>query len=217
MKDQDLVDQLIERYGTTYAAAAGIRLSDTPSPLYRLLVLANLLAARISADIAVTAARELSAAGYRTPRAMAAASWQDRVDALGRGHYRRYDERTATMLGDGAELLMERWHGDLRRLRTDADGDVDRLRAELTSFPGIGPTGADIFLREVQGVWPEVAPYEDQRMRRAADALGLPSAPERLSRLVVPAELPRLAAALVRIGRQRRALAELVETRTRPT
>ncbi len=28
---------------------------------------------------------------------MSEASWQDRVDALGRGHYRRYDERTATM------------------------------------------------------------------------------------------------------------------------
>jgi hypothetical protein len=60
---------------------------------------------------------ELSTVGYRTPRAMRAASWQDRVDALGRGHYRRYDERTATMLGDGASLVSERWRGDLRRLR----------------------------------------------------------------------------------------------------
>jgi hypothetical protein len=41
----------------------------------------------------------------RTPRAMAEASWQQGVDALGRGGYRRYDERTSTMLGEGAELL----------------------------------------------------------------------------------------------------------------
>ena len=59
---------------------------------------------------------------------MSEASWQDRVDALGRGHYRRYDERTATMLGDGADLLTSKWHGDLRKLRDEAAGDVGRHR-----------------------------------------------------------------------------------------
>jgi hypothetical protein len=110
-----LVAELLQRFGRTYAQEAGIHLADQPAPLYQLLVLATLISARISADIAVAAARELFAAGCRTPRAMTEASWQDRVDALGRGHYKRYDERTATMLGDGAELLTERWHGDLRR------------------------------------------------------------------------------------------------------
>ena len=107
----------------TYAEEAGIRLADRPGPLYQLLVLAMLLSARISADIAVAAARELFAAGYRSPKAMGRAGWQERVDALGRGHYRRYDERSATMLGDGADLLSSRWHGDLSRLRDDA-GDL---------------------------------------------------------------------------------------------
>jgi len=97
-----IVSTLLDRYGRTYAEDAGIRLAGKPSPLYRLLVLATLLSARISADIAIQAARELFAAGYTTPPAMQQASWQDRVDALGRSHYRRYDERTATMLGDGA-------------------------------------------------------------------------------------------------------------------
>jgi hypothetical protein len=61
-----------------------------------------LLSARISAGIAVAAARGLFGAGCRSQAAMARASWQDRVDALGRGHYRRYDERTAAVLGDAA-------------------------------------------------------------------------------------------------------------------
>jgi hypothetical protein len=95
-----IVDGLLDRCGRTYAADAGIRLADTPGSLYQLHVLATLLSARISAAIAVAAARELFGAGCRSPAAMARASWQDRVDALGRGHYRRYDERTATMLGD---------------------------------------------------------------------------------------------------------------------
>ena len=115
---------LLDRYGRTYAEDAGIRLADKPAPLYQLLVLATLLSARISSDIAITAARELFAAGYTTPKAMQEASWQERVDALGRAHYRRYDERTATMLGDGGELLNERWHGD--------------LRGQVTTQPGIG-------------------------------------------------------------------------------
>src|ERR1700759_1356668 len=148
-----LVKEVRERFGQTYAAEAGIRLTDSPAALYQLLVLATLLSARISADIAVAAARELFAAGYRTPRAMSGASWQDRVDALGRGHYKRYDERTATMLGDGAALIAERWHGDLRRLRDEADGEAGRIGSALQEFPGIGPAGGAIFLREGQAGW----------------------------------------------------------------
>ena len=78
--------ELLDRYGQTYADEAGIRLRDAPSPLYQLLVLSTLLSAPISSGVSVAAARELFRAGYRTPGAMVAASWQDRVDALGRGH-----------------------------------------------------------------------------------------------------------------------------------
>ncbi|MBV9793506.1 MAG: endonuclease [Actinobacteria bacterium] len=203
-----LVKELQERFGRTYAAEAGIGLADTPSPLYQLLVLATLLSARISADIAVAAARELFAAGYRTPRAMAEASWQDRVDALGRGHYKRYDERTATMLGDGAGLLNERWHGDLRRLRDEADGDAGRVAESLQEFPGIGPAGASIFLREVQDVWPSIAPYVDDKVRDGAQELGLPTAADQLAKLA-GSDLARLAAALVRVALTKNAAAEV--------
>jgi endonuclease III len=193
-------DSLLEQFGQTYAQEAGIRLADQPSPLYELLVLATLLSARISADIAVSAARELFAAGYRTPRAMQEASWQDRVDALGRGHYKRYDERTATMLGDGATLARDRWHGDLRRLRDEAGGEPGAIGRLLQEFPGIGPAGAAIFLREAQGVWPSVAPYLDDRVRQGAQELGWPDEPDALARRAGSTEdLARLAAALVRV------------------
>jgi endonuclease III len=194
-----LVERLLAEHGETFAEQAGIRLADKPSPLYQLLVLATLLSARISADVAVAAARELFRAGCRTPRKMAGATWQQRVDALGRGHYRRYDERTATMLGDGAALLLDRWRGDLRRLHAEA-GSTKELRELLQEFPGIGPTGADIVLREAQAVWPDVAPYLDDRVRRGAEALGLPRQPARLKALVPPDRLPHLAAALVRVS-----------------
>ncbi|MFI6562487.1 endonuclease [Streptomyces sp. NPDC050534] len=193
-----VVRELVGEHGRTYAEEAGIKLKDTPQPLYRLLVLALLLSARIRGSIAVDSARELYDAGLRDPRRMAGADWQRRVDALGRGGYRRYDERTATQLGDGAALVSDRWGGDLRRMRKEADGDVGELRTLLQEVPGLGPAGADIFLREVQRVWPEIAPYLDGKALDGAQRLGLPKDPDRIVELAGDTEPAVLAAALVR-------------------
>ncbi|MFE4053934.1 endonuclease [Streptomyces sp. YIM B13518] len=202
-RDGRVVRALVDAYGRTYAEEAGIELKDAPQPLYRLLVLAHLLSARIKGSIAVASARALHEAGLRDPRRMAGATWQERVDALGRGGYRRYDERTATQLGDEAELLTERWGGDLRRLREEAGGDVGALRRLLQEFPGVGPVGADIFLREVQRVWPEAAPRLDAKALQGARRLELPQDPDRLLGLAERTEPAVLAAALVRAALDR--------------
>ncbi len=118
-----------------------------------------LLSVRISSTIAVAAAREIYHAGWRTPQALAKASWQDVVDALGRAHYKRYDESTATALGEDAKPLI--WIAGTaicagcapRRTATR-----DRIKELLQEFRRIGPVGAEIFCREAQGVWPELRP-----------------------------------------------------------
>ncbi|MGW1957998.1 endonuclease [Streptomyces sp. NPDC001920] len=196
--DRRLVRELVRAHGKTFAEEAGIPLKDTPQPLYRLLVLAHLLSARIRGSVAVDSARALYEAGLRDPRRMAGADWQERVDALVRGGYRRYDERTATQLGDAAKLLIDRWGGDLRRLHREADGDVREMRRLLREFPGMGPAGAGIFLREAQLVWPEVAPYLDDKALSGARRLGLPEDPDRLTELAGSTEPAVLAAGLVR-------------------
>lgn len=192
-----VVRALLDAHGHTYAEEAGITLRDKPSPLYQLLVLTLLSSARISAEIAVSATRELFRSGWRTPQRMCEATWQERVDALGRGGYRRYDESTSTKLGESAEWLLDEHHGDLRELRP-SDGDVDALRDAITEVPRIGPVGADIFVREVQQVWPEVRPFFDDRALEEARRLGLPTAPARLAELAPDGEAPLLASALVR-------------------
>ncbi|MET8677154.1 endonuclease [Streptomyces sp. NPDC004647] len=199
-KSEAIVRALLEQQGKTYAAEAGIRLRNTPGPLYQLLVLSHLLSARIKADIAVATARALFDAGMRDARRLGAATWQERVDALGKGGYRRYDERTATQLGEVAELVTREYKGDLRRLREA--GDPKKL---LREFSGIGPSGVDIFLREAQGVWPEFAPYLDGKALDGAQRLGLPKTPKALGRLVDQEDLPRLAAGLVRVALDSRA------------
>lgn len=198
--DERTIKVLLDVAGKTYAAEAGIRLSDTPAPLYRLLVLSVLLSTRIKADIAVAAARELFSAGFGTAKRMRDSTWQQRVDALGRGHYVRYDESTATALGEGAQLLLDEYSGDLRRLRERASGDVEALGKLLQEVPRLGPVGAHIFCREAQQVWPELRPYVDKKVSDGAARLDLPRPPDKLAKLVSGDDFARFTAALVRVA-----------------
>jgi hypothetical protein len=196
---QHTAAELLRTRPETYAEQAGIKLADKPAPLYQLLVLAVLLSTRIKAELAVDAARELREAGMSTPRKMRDVEWQERVDALGRAHYRRYDEQTATALGQGAELLLDGYSGDLRTLRDRAERRPTEIRDKLTAVPRLGPVGADIFCREAQLVWPELRPYFDKKALSGAERLGLPTSPDELADLVTGDDLALLAAGLVRV------------------
>lgn len=192
------VNGLLDRAGTTFAADAGITLKNTPMPLFQLLVLALLSSTRISADIAVAAARELFRAGWRTPAALADAPRRAVVEALDRGGYARYDESTAPRLRELAERVRDEYGGDLRRLGDRAERDVDAASRLIQEFAGIGPVGAGIFLREVQDTWTWVRPYLDRRAARGAERLGLPAEPEALARDAPGRGFAPLAAALAR-------------------
>ncbi|MBE1537957.1 endonuclease [Actinomadura algeriensis] len=208
-----VVKKLLRESGETFPEEAGFELKDTPAALFKLLVLANLLSARISSGIALSAARELFAAGGGTARGMAKLTWQERVDALGRGHYVRYDESTASRLGDTAGIVQDKYRGDLRNLAVHAERDRDGAGGLLREFPGIGPTGVDIFCREAQAVWPWLRPYIDDQVKKGADRVGLPTDPKELAGKVADKDLARLTAALVRVGRDKR-LAESIREKT---
>ncbi len=196
---KEIARALLERHGRTFAAELGIRIErTTPSPLFRLLCAALLFSARIGADLALAAARALADAGWTTPRKMADATWARRTKVLNRAGYARYDESTSRMLEDTSELLLEKYRGDLRKLREAAARDPVEEARLLQEFKGIGPVGAAIFLREVQGAWDEVYPFVDDPARDGARALGLPTDAASLAKLVSRADFPRLVAALVR-------------------
>lgn len=195
----DTVNELLDVAGRTYADDAGITLKNTPKPLFQLLVLALLSSTRISADIAVAAARELFHDGRRTPDAVAEAPRADVIAALGRGHYVRYDESTATRLRDLGERVRSEYRGDLRALAARADGDIAEAQRLLEEFTGIGPVGAGIFLREVQDTWTWVRPYLDERAKKGAELLGLPRDTRSIADLAPGAAMAPLAAALVRV------------------
>ena len=199
--NDDVAAAVLARHGRTFAEEAGIRLTDEPAPLFQLLVLAQLLSARIGAGVAVGTAGELFAAGWTTPARLRDAGRGSVVAALGRGGYRRYDERTATLLREMATLVLTRFGGDLRGLAAAAGEDAGAAALLVQEVKGIGPTGAAVFLREVQAVWPWLRPYLDDRAREGARRVGLPDDAGELARLVAGNDLARFAAGLVRISR----------------
>ena len=70
--------------------------------------------------------------------------------------------------------------------------------------------GASIFLREVQEVWPGVAPYVDAKVTSGAHRVRLPGDRESLAGLLAASGQPaRLAAALVRVSLSQRAASEV--------
>jgi endonuclease III len=194
---EQLARRLLKVAGTTYAAEAGIKISDKPMPLFQLLVLCMLASKPIDAAIAMRAAHELFKAGLRTPKAVLASDRQTMISAFGRAHYVRYDESSATRLTGMAELVRDEYAGDLRGIAERSRHDVAAAKRMLKAFKGIGDTGADIFLREVQDVWTWVRPHFDDRAIATAKQLGLPTQPARLGALA-PRANARLAAALVR-------------------
>lgn len=193
------ISRLLKQAGTTYSDEAGITLRNKPKPLFQLLNLTMLASKPIAASVAVAAARELFRAGLRTPADVLRADRSTMITAFGRAGYARYDESSATRLTELATAVQDRYSGDLRNLADEAGHDTRAAARGLQQFDGIGPTGADIYLREAQNVWPWAQPYFDDRALSTARDLGLPGDPERLLTLSEgrPAEL---AAALVRVS-----------------
>jgi len=200
LKTERLVDALLERHGRTFTQTLGIDVAEnTPAPLFQTLCLALLFSARIRASIAVDAMRALLDAGWTTADHMARANWQSRVRVLNDAGYARFDEKTSTMLGDASNLLIERYGGDLRRLRNQADRKPAEERRLLKEIDGLGDVGVDIFFRDVQAAWPELWPFVDTKAMDGARRIGLPTGAAELSEFVDERDFPRLVTALVRM------------------
>jgi hypothetical protein len=124
----------------------------TDSQTFKWLIASLLFSAPVSQDIGAAAFRALDKDKILTPKKLAEADWQHVVDLLGEGHYRRYDESTASELIAAGKTVEDRYSGSFGRLHSEATDRAD-VERRVREFKGIGPVGAEIFLREVGPVW----------------------------------------------------------------
>ncbi len=135
------------------SADLGIDLSGgKDSEVFKWFVACDLFGRRISQDIAAETFTQLDNDGVVTPQKLANADWQHLVDLLGQGGYKRYDESTASELIKLGQDTVDRYDGSLANLAKDAQ-TKKAVRDRLQEFKGIGPTSADIFLREMGPIW----------------------------------------------------------------
>ncbi|KAF6815364.1 hypothetical protein CPLU01_14167 [Colletotrichum plurivorum] len=122
--------------------------------------------------------------GLRTPQDLAEAGFQGRGKVMWEART-QHKEKTAAQLGElvcgvreicGGDEDVEQMDGLRERIKNPESVKEAQKRLEkiLTDgIKGIGPTGAGIFMRRVQGRWDEVFPYADQRALDAAVRFGL--------------------------------------------
>lgn len=124
----------------------------TDAQLFKWLVACDLFGRRISQDIAAAAFKELDKARVLDPKKLATADWQQLVDLLGAGGYKRYDESTASELIKLGQDVLDRYGGRSSKLVAGENGNrapKTEVKKRVQEFKGIGPTAADIFVREL--------------------------------------------------------------------
>jgi endonuclease III len=207
------IAQVLDRLPGRFATELGIDLKANPEARQKWFLAAILYGARISGKLAARAYQVFVARGVYTPEAIREQGWDNLVALLDAGGYGRYDFKTATKLLQVMASLKEQYQDSLERLHgMAADGPDLELRL-INLAPGIGPATANIFLRELRGVWAKATPGLSPLAQLAGEHLGLlppgltpgealaALAAEWQQQPVAPYDFPDLEAALVRLGR----------------
>jgi hypothetical protein len=173
-----LVRGLINEVGRGFAEPHGFPVTNNPGRMFQLLCLSVLLRDSRDYRVAVEAARRLRDR-WDTAQRLAGSQDDQRAEVLGK----RVRRGTSQTLGELAKAVLDRYHGDLRRIRTEARKDPARERALLERLPGVDGKVVDLFFREAQVLWKEVSPFADRQALAAARKLGLGRTPEDLAEL----------------------------------
>ncbi|ETI25791.1 hypothetical protein G647_02565 [Cladophialophora carrionii CBS 160.54] len=145
----------------------------TPDTLLALLLHAILSSTRVSHAIAGKTTSLVIQAGYHKLDVLKKSTWEERTEVLTQGGYTHYREKTATYLGELAELIEGKYGGDLNAIPKKTSQDPKKIRAELKTIKGLGDVGIDIFFTTAQHVWPCLAPWIDPRSLNTAEKIGL--------------------------------------------
>jgi len=166
------IAELLDKLGRPYHELLGINLRSGKKEEIKWFIASSLFGARISETIAMKTYKQFEKDGLLSPERIIARGWSRLVESLDRGGYVRYDFSTADDLLALSDLLMRKYDGDLNRLHDQAKDSAD-LEERLKEFRGVGDVTANIFLRELRGVWKKADPLPGRHAILAARNLGL--------------------------------------------
>ncbi|KAL5693342.1 hypothetical protein EMGR_005130 [Emarellia grisea] len=170
------VHKIIEEFGRQPLEGTSLAkgpLIASPETVLAMVLDAMLKSRPISHDLSQRAVTELIDEGYHDIKKLGESSWEERTMVLKDGGYNRYREQGATNLGDLADFVNGQYDGDLNNLLKKAGNDRKRTRDLIKGIKGLGDLGVDIFLNNVQCVWPSMAPFLDARSLKTAEELGI--------------------------------------------
>ncbi len=180
MSERQLIKDLLEKMGGPFWVSLGINLDKRDSQeVFKWFLASILYAARISETTANNTYREFERSGVLSPDRILETGWDGLVQILDAGGYVRYDFKTATKLLEVVAALKERFDGDLNVLHARAQSPHDLEQKLMELGRGIGPTTANIFLRELRDVWDKADPLPQDLAVMAARNLRLVQTDER--------------------------------------
>ncbi len=165
---------LVTRLGGSYSRLLGINLAGMESDeSFKWFVAAVLLDSPASTGSALSAFRELEAAGLLDVRHLQSVEWKKLVELLVAAGVRSHVRRVAGTLQLSAASLVTDYDADINRLHFFAE-DGDDLVQRLRHLGRTVPRGAvDLFLREMRGVWDKARPCLSDAALSAARSLGV--------------------------------------------
>jgi hypothetical protein len=164
---------LVKELGGKFSREMGINLaSRRSSEIFKWFIASILFGARISKAIAVRTYKEFESEGLLDPARIVERGWDGLTVILDRGGYVRYDFKTATKLLDVSRALLEKYGGNLNSLHATAVGTRDLEKRLRSLGKGIGEVTANIFLREMRGIWDKAEPLPSGLALSAAKSLG---------------------------------------------
>lgn len=176
-----------------FAEAYGFPVTNNPASLFQLLYLSILLRPPGDTRRGPTVAQALRDHGWDSAARLARSLTEVRTAVLREAGRRSDATRLSIILGDLARTVVESYRGDLRRLRVAARYDPARERVLLKRLPGVDDEVVNLFLREAQVLWREVAPVADRRALVAARRLGLGRSTDDLAALAGGRDTERFA------------------------
>ncbi|RCV64532.1 Endonuclease III [Methanophagales archaeon] len=164
----DKIELLLANF-TLYTEDLGIDLTK-PAGRFKWVLASILFGARISEKIASNTYKAFEMYGVDSMEKIIAAGWDELVKILDEGGYVRYNFSTATKLLDIVQTLKDKY-GSLENLYS-LSSDTKDLARMLQEFKGIGAVTAQIFLRELRGVW-QISPDVSSKAKSVAENLDI--------------------------------------------